>query len=93
MADMKRLSIQLRTAELKANRLYDIAFELADSQPGTEANANAEKAWSDAEDAANEIRQKLADEIQRVTSGMIDSKTAWAMTYKPKLYDLIEKFA
>lgn len=93
MADMKTLAIRLRAAELKANRLYDRAFELADSEPGTEANAAAEAAWSAAEDAANEIRQKLADEIQRVTSGMIDSKTAWAMTYKPKLYELIEKFA
>lgn len=93
MASMKTLAAKLRTAELNANRLYDRAFELADSEPGTEANAAAEAAWSAAEDAANEIRQNLADEIQRFTAGKIDSKTAWAMTYKPKLYELIEKLA
>lgn len=93
MADMKTLAAKLKAAEQKATRLYDLAFEFCDRAESLADVEAAEAAWSAAEDAANEIRQKLADEIQRVTSGMIDSKTAWAMTYKPKLYDLIEKFA
>lgn len=91
MTKLQALAAKLKAAELKANRLYDTAFEIADAMPGTEENARAEAAWEKAEDAAIALRETLAAEIVKMTFGQIDEPTAYKMTYSPKLYDLIAR--
>lgn len=93
MKKIQRIAAAFKKANDLATALYNEAFELAESKPGSAENEAAEAAWSAAEDAANAIRQQLADEIQRMTSGMIDNRTAWSMTFKHELFDLIAKLA
>lgn len=85
------LATRIKAAELKAARLYDAAFEIAEAAPGTAENAAAEHAWELAEDACIALREELAAEIVKYTAGLIDSGTAYKMTFRPELYALIDK--
>ena len=87
MKRIKELDRKLRNAIALEDMAYETAFE------GDETTEAEEKEWERLSDEVQKIREELAAEIVKATFGQIDSKTAWAMTFKPELHEIIKKIA
>lgn len=87
MKRIKELARKLRNAETLENFAYQTACE--------EENLNTffqlADEWEKLNYITNGIREELAAEIEKISFGQIDNKTAWAMTFKPELFDLIAR--
>lgn len=87
MTNIKKLADRLRNAIAIENLAYDTAFESEETTPAMEAE------WEQCNNYTNKLREELAAEIEKITSGCIDNKTAWTMTFKPETFDLIAKLS
>ena len=84
---IKKLSIQLNNAVALGNLYYDDAFE------AEEFDEYAAAEWEKISNEEQRIREELTAEIVKFSLGQIDSNTAWKMTFKPELHDLIKRLA
>lgn len=89
MKRIKELARKLRNAEAVENLAYETACE--EENPNNFLKLADE--WEKLNYITNGIREELAAEIVKATFGQIDSKTAWAMTFKPELHEIIKKIA
>lgn len=89
MKNIKKLADKLRNAIAIENLAYDTAFE--EENPDNFLKLADE--WEQCNYITNGVREELAAEIVKVTLGQIDYKTAWAMTFKPELHEIIKKIA
>ena len=87
MKRIKELDRKLRNAIALEDMAYEAAFE------GDETTEAQEKEWEQLADIVQALREELAAEIVKATFGQIDSKTAWAMTFKPELHEIIKRIA
>lgn len=85
MKKIKDLAKKFKNAEAIENLAYDTAFESDEITPAAEAE------WERCNNYTNSLREELAAEIEKISFGQIDNKTAWAMTFKPELFDLIAR--
>lgn len=89
MKRIKELARKLRNAETVENLAYETACE--------EENLNnfmkLADEWEQCNYITNGIREELAAELVKITAGQIDEKTAWAMTFKPELHEIIKRIA
>ena len=89
MKRIKELDRKLRNAALFERWAYDDAMNEQDKKKFETLLAE----WEQISDELQKIREELAAEIVKATFGQIDSKTAWAMTFKPELHEIIKKIA
>ena len=89
MKRIKELDRKLRNAIALEDLAYDAAFE--EENPDNFLKLADE--WEQCNYITNGIREELAAEIVKVTLGQIDYKTAWAMTFKPELHEIIKRIA
>lgn len=87
MKELKDLARKLRNAIAVENMTYDLAFE------GEEINEKYAAEWEEISDMTVKAREALAAEIVKVTAGQIDEPTAYRMTFKPELFEIIRKIA
>lgn len=87
MKKIKELARKFKNAKAVEDLAYEAAFE--------EENLNdffkLADEWEQCNYITNGIREELAKEITKISFGQIDYKTAWAMTFKPELYNLIAR--
>lgn len=88
MTEIKKLFKAYETAEQESNRLYSLLENDLD-------NEELEAQWDAAYNKEYTAHEALVAEIVKITSGMIDSKTARAMiaSKKTELKNLIGRLA
>lgn len=89
MKNIKKLADKLRNAIAIEDLAYQTAFEEEDVNDFFKLADE----WEQCDNVTNGIRDELAAEIVKITFGQIDIKTAWAMTFKPELLEIISKLA
>ena len=91
MMNIKELAKKFKNAVAVEDLAYQAAFEEFDINSDV-ADKLADE-WEACNDYTNYLRGELAREITNFTNKQVDCKTAWAMTFKPELFNLIDRLA